>query len=142
MSKREITVLTDVSLITCIVQRGIADTIVKAAQEAGAQGATVYYARGEGVRERLGILALAVEVDKEVINVVVAKDQADRILEDRKPLLAIPNRHGNAGKYLDAARQVLGVYAGCPAADTDGPLLGPNPRRVVAGRDQAASRIE
>ncbi len=81
MSKREITVLTDVSLITCIVQRGIADTIVKAAQEAGAQSATVYYARGEGVRERLGILALAVEVDKEVINVVVAKDQADRILE-------------------------------------------------------------
>ena len=81
MSKREITVLTDVSLITCIVQRGIADPIVKAAQEAGAQGATVYYARGEGVRERLGILALAVEVDKEVINVVVAKDQADRIFE-------------------------------------------------------------
>ena len=81
MSKREVTVLTDVSLITCIVQRGIADTIVKAAQEAGAQGATVHYARGEGVRERLGILALAIEVDKEVINVVVAKDQADRILE-------------------------------------------------------------
>lgn len=81
MSKRDITVLTDVSLITCIVQRGIADTIIKAAQEAGAQGATVYYARGEGVRERLGILALAVEVDKEVINVVVAKDQADRIFE-------------------------------------------------------------
>ncbi len=81
MSKREITVLTDVALITCIVQRGIADTIVRAAQEAGAQGATVHYARGEGVRERLGILALAVEVDKEVINIVVAKDQVDRIFE-------------------------------------------------------------
>ena len=81
MSKREITVLTDVSFITCIVQRGIADTIVKAAQEAGAQGATIHYARGEGIRERLGILALAVEVDKEVINIVVAKDQADRIFE-------------------------------------------------------------
>lgn len=81
MSKREITVLTDVSLITCIVQRGLADAIVLAAQEAGAQGATVYYARGEGVRERLGILALAVEVDKEIINIVVAKDQADRIFE-------------------------------------------------------------
>ena len=81
MSKREITVLTDVSLITCIVQRGLADAIVHAAQEAGAQGATVYYARGEGVRERLGILALAVEVDKEIINIVVAKDQADRIFE-------------------------------------------------------------
>ena len=81
MSKREITVLTDVSMITCIVQRGIADKIVTAAQEAGASGATIYYARGESVRERLGILALAVEAEKEVIIVAVADDQADHIFE-------------------------------------------------------------
>ncbi|MDG2175402.1 MAG: P-II family nitrogen regulator [Gammaproteobacteria bacterium] len=81
MSKREITVLTDVTLITCIVQRGIAEDIVHAAQEAGATGATIYYARGEGVRERLGILALAVEAEKEVIIVAVADDQADHIFE-------------------------------------------------------------
>ena len=81
MSKREITVLTDVALITCIVQRGAADDIIKAAQEVGAQGATVYYARGGGVRERLGVLGLAIEVEKEVINIVVATDQTDRIFE-------------------------------------------------------------
>ncbi len=81
MSTREFTVLTDVSLITCIVQRGLADEIVKAARQAGAQGATVHYARGTGVRERLGILGVAVEVEKEVINVVVSTDQADRIFE-------------------------------------------------------------
>ncbi len=81
MSRKEITVLTDVSLITCIVQRNMADTIVKAAQESGAQGATVYYARGSGVRERLGIIGLAVEVEKEVINIIVASDQVDRIFE-------------------------------------------------------------
>lgn len=81
MSAREITVLTDVSLITCIVQKGLADKVVRAAQEAGAQGATIFYARGEGVRERLGILALAVEVEKEVILVLVANDQADLIFE-------------------------------------------------------------
>jgi nitrogen regulatory protein PII len=78
---RKLTVLTDVALITCIVQRGAADDIVRAARDAGAQGATVYYARGTGVRERLGILGVAVEVEKEVINVVVATDQADRIFE-------------------------------------------------------------
>ena len=49
MSKRELTVLTDLSLITCIVQRGIADDIVAAAQEVGSQGATIFYARGTGV---------------------------------------------------------------------------------------------
>jgi nitrogen regulatory protein P-II 1 len=78
---KEITVLTEASLITCIVQRGAADTIVEAATEAGAQGATIYYAHGSGVRERLGVLGLAVEVEKEVINIVVANDQRDRVFE-------------------------------------------------------------
>lgn len=81
MSQRHLTVLTDVTLITCIVQRGLADNIVKAAREAGAQGATVYYARGTGVRERLGLLGVAVEVEKEIINVVVANDQADYVFD-------------------------------------------------------------
>ena len=81
MSKREITVLTDVALVTCIVQRGAADNIITAAQEVGAQGATVYYARGGGVRERLGVLGLAIEVEKEVINILVATNQIDRIFE-------------------------------------------------------------
>ncbi|MDX1582504.1 MAG: P-II family nitrogen regulator [Thermoanaerobaculia bacterium] len=78
---RDFIVLTDVALITCIVQRGLADNVVKAAQAAGAQGATIYYARGSGVRERLGILGLAVEVEKEVINTIVASDQVDRVFE-------------------------------------------------------------
>ena len=78
---REITVLTDVSLITCIVQKGAAEHIVKAAREAGAQGATVYYARGSGVRERLGLLGVAIEVEKEVVKIIVASDQADRVFE-------------------------------------------------------------
>ncbi len=81
MSKKEITVLTDVALVTCIVQRGLAEDIIKAAQDVGAQGATVYYARGGGVRERLGVLGLAIEVEKEVINIIVATDQIDRIFE-------------------------------------------------------------
>ncbi|HLA79858.1 MAG TPA: P-II family nitrogen regulator [Vicinamibacteria bacterium] len=81
MAQREITVLTDVALITCIVQKGLAEQMVDAAREAGAQGATVYYARGSGVRERLGILGIAVEVEKEVINIVVARDQVDRVFD-------------------------------------------------------------
>ena len=81
MANRNFTVLTDATLITCIVEKGKADQIVKAAREAGAQGATVFYARGSGIRERLGILGVAVEVEKEIINIVVAKDQADFVVE-------------------------------------------------------------
>ena len=81
MNEQGITVLTDASLITCIVQRGRADKIVLAAQDAGAQGATINYAQGVGVRERLGVMGLAIEVDKEVISIIVANDQADRVFE-------------------------------------------------------------
>ncbi len=58
MSQREMIVMTDASLITCVVQRGKADDIVNAARGAGAQGATIYYGHGTGVHERLGILSL------------------------------------------------------------------------------------
>lgn len=81
MTPRGITVLTHASLITCIVQRGMGDKIVKAAQDAGAQGATVNYAQGVGVRERLGVMGLAIEVEKEVLTIIVANDQADRVFE-------------------------------------------------------------
>lgn len=81
MTKRQMVVLTDLSLITCVVQRGAADKIIKAARDAGAQGATVTFARGMGVRERLGLLGVAVNVEKEVVNIVVSSDQVDRIFE-------------------------------------------------------------
>lgn len=61
----EIIVLTDVVLITVIVQRGAADKVVRAAQKAGAQGATIFYARGTGVRQRhLGVLGVAVNSER------------------------------------------------------------------------------
>jgi nitrogen regulatory protein PII len=80
--KRKITFLSDVRLITCIVQRGLGDTIVNAAQDAGAQGATVFYAKGSGVRERLGVLGVAVEVEKEVVNIVVSSNQLDTVFNN------------------------------------------------------------
>lgn len=81
MTNREMVVLTDVALITCVVQRGVAEDIIAAAREAGAQGATVNFANGMGVRERLGLLGVAVNVEKEVISIVVSKEQAERVFE-------------------------------------------------------------
>ena len=67
----ELIVLTDAVLITCIVQRGTAEAAVQAARKAGAQGATLFYARGTGVRQsHLGILGVTVSSEKEVIYIV------------------------------------------------------------------------
>lgn len=78
----KITYLTDVALITCIVQSGDADEIVQAAREAGATAALVYQGRGVGIRERLGLLGIAVDAEKDVINILVSADQRD-IVADR-----------------------------------------------------------
>lgn len=80
MSPREIVVLTDVSLVTCIVETGLADSIVSAARGAGAQGATIHHARGLGVRERLGLLGITIDAEKEVVQFVVPSDVADAVL--------------------------------------------------------------
>ena len=68
-------------LITCVAQRGKGDTIAKAAIAAGAGAATIYFARGTGVRERLGLLGLAIVPEKEVILVICKKEQSDQIFD-------------------------------------------------------------
>lgn len=73
--------MNELKLITVIVERGNADRVVKAALEAGASGATVFYARGMGVREKLGLLGRFISPEKEVILMVTKQDLADKILE-------------------------------------------------------------
>ncbi|MGB5833066.1 MAG: P-II family nitrogen regulator [Thiohalocapsa sp.] len=78
----ELLVLTGVTLLTAVVQRGSADLVVKVAMEAGAQGATIFHAHGTGVRQKhLGILGLTVNTEKEIIYIVVPNEQADHLFE-------------------------------------------------------------
>ena len=82
MSTNEIITLTDASLITVIVQRSRGEEVIKAAQKAGAGGATGHYGYGSGTRERLGLLGLAVEVEKAFIYIVVADDEVNRVFDE------------------------------------------------------------
>lgn len=81
MAGRQITYLTDAMMITCIVQASQADKVVKAGQNVGAQGATVTYARGTGIRERMGLMGVTIDEQKEMIRVIVSEEQADRVFE-------------------------------------------------------------
>jgi len=81
MSQQAITYLTDAVLITAVVPVGRADAILKAARDVGATGGIVHLARGTGLRERLGLLGIAVEAEKEVVTIVVAADHQDLIAE-------------------------------------------------------------
>jgi len=78
---REITYLTDVYLITCVVESGLGDKIVDAATNVGAQGATINYARGTGIRNRMGLMGVTIDEQKEIIRIIVSKEQSNRIFE-------------------------------------------------------------
>jgi nitrogen regulatory protein P-II 1 len=95
MSNQNIIYLTDVSLLTCVVQSGLSEVILKAARDVGAMaGAISHHARGVGVRERLGLLGVAVETEKEVISILVSSEQRDLVYDTlyRAANLDVPGR--------------------------------------------------
>jgi len=73
--------MNDFNLITCIVQRGKAEKVIDAALMAGAPGATYYYGRGTGVRQKLGVLSKFIVPEKEVILIVTKGNQTDTVFD-------------------------------------------------------------
>ena len=81
MAKRSITYLTNACLITCVIQKDQAEPLLEAAKNAGAQGATISYAQGTGIRERMGLIGVTIDEQKEVIRIIVSEEQSDLIFE-------------------------------------------------------------
>ena len=77
----EIIYLTDISAITCVVDKTKTDAVLLAARDVGARAAIVQGARGWGARERLGVWGVAVETDKDVITFMVSTEQQDVVFE-------------------------------------------------------------
>ena len=95
MSNKEITYLTDVSLLTLVVQPGHREVVLKAARDVGATlGAISHAARGVGVRERLGVWGVAVEAGRDIISILVSSEQQDLVYDTlyRAAGLGVPGR--------------------------------------------------
>lgn len=71
----------DLIALVHITDRDGAEPIARAAIKAGAQGATITYMRGYGLRDRLGLLRITKKHDKELITVVVEKYDIDAVFQ-------------------------------------------------------------
>lgn len=100
---------TKMDLITCIVQRGKADRVVKKAIAAGAGGATVWFARGSGIRERLGLLGIAISPEKEVVTILTPTDLTQAVFTTvvAAAQLDVPG-HGIA--YVSEVKEIAGIH--------------------------------
>lgn len=72
---------TNPTMITCIVQRGEANKVIDAAVKAGAEGATIFYGRGTGIREKLGFAGRFIQPEKEIILIVTKREQTDAVFD-------------------------------------------------------------
>jgi nitrogen regulatory protein P-II 1 len=82
MSDNNITYITDVSMLTCVVESRFSEDVLKAARSVGAKlGCTSHNAKGIGVRERFGILGIAIDAEKEIIQMMVASEQQDTVYD-------------------------------------------------------------
>lgn len=67
-------------LIVTVVDRGRADSLVKASKAAGAQGGTILYGRGTGIHDAKSLLGLVIEPEKELILTVITTDKTEQVI--------------------------------------------------------------
>ena len=80
-SKEDVPLQRNLRLITCVCQKDKADTIARAAVEAGSTAPVIYFGEGQGVRDRMGLLRIAVNPEKEIVNVITGDMEAYHIFD-------------------------------------------------------------
>ncbi len=105
MADRNITYLTNVNLITCVLQSNSAESVLEIAKHAGVQGATITYAQGTGIRERMGLTGMAIDKHKEVVRMIVSEEQTEHVFESLY-LAGELDKPGNGIMFVTALEKI------------------------------------
>lgn len=68
-------------LVSAIVNRGLADEVMRAARKAGAQGGTVLSGRGTGTAEDAGFFGVRIVPEKELLMILVDSARLDAVFD-------------------------------------------------------------
>ncbi len=98
-------------LITCILERGKADNVIDAAIAAGAQAATYFFARGRGLRERIGFFGKFIQAEKEVILIVTTEVQQESVFNAVVSTAEL-NTPGKGFAYIQPVEHAVGFVDG------------------------------
>ncbi|MCX5786293.1 MAG: P-II family nitrogen regulator [Elusimicrobia bacterium] len=98
-------------LLTIVVQRKDGDKALDAALKGGAPGASYFYGRGKGVREKLGFLGSFIEAEKMIIMIVTETGKAKSVLDEVVKQVGI-NTPGKGFAFVQKIDHVTGFYMG------------------------------
>ncbi len=104
-------------LIVTIVNKGSCQTVVKASKQAGAEGGTIIYGRGTGIRENKTIMGIPIEPEKEIILTIVPQTNTEiihaAIIEAGKL-----NQPGAGISFVLELKKVAGICHLCDQGDS------------------------
>ncbi|MGE4584899.1 MAG: P-II family nitrogen regulator [Sphaerochaeta sp.] len=69
------------TLITCIINKGMAEAVMDVARKAGATGGTILPARGTGKEEDVKFFGYPLVPEKEMLLILVGSDVTGKVLE-------------------------------------------------------------
>lgn len=69
-------------LIVSIVDKGSCDKVVEASRKAGAEGGTIIYGRGTGIREKTKLFSMLIEPEKEIVLTLIPRKKTQKVLQE------------------------------------------------------------
>ena len=97
------------NLITVVVDKGLAEDVIDAANKAGAKGGTIINARGSGIHESGKILSMEIEPEKEIVLILSESDTTESIVSAIRDAIKI-DEPGNGILFVQDVNKTYGIY--------------------------------
>ncbi len=95
-------------LITTIVNRGNAEDVISAANEAGSKGGTILNGRGAGIHETTRLFNMEIEPEKEIVMILSKEDVTDAIVNTIYEKLEL-EKPGNGIIFVQDVSKAYGI---------------------------------
>ncbi len=92
------------TLITCIVNKGMAEEIMEVARKAGATGGTIIPARGTGKEEDVKLFGFPYVPEKDMLLMLVGADLTGKVLQAIKQVPALDEPGSGISFCIDVER--------------------------------------
>ena len=99
----------DYEAIFTIVDKGLSDNVLEAAEIAGSRGGTIIHGRGSGTTEKEKLFNIEIEPEKDIILILAKIEESEKIVNSIKEMLDITKPGAGIIFTLDVNR-TLGLY--------------------------------
>lgn len=96
-------------LIITIVNRGNAEDVISAANEAGSKGGTILNARGSGIHETTKLFHMEIEPEKEMVMILSKEEVTEAIVNSIRNKLEL-EKPGNGIVFVQDVKHTYGIF--------------------------------